>query len=164
MTPVPEPEEPLLYGTHLPAVRLPWKWALSRLTGARSYWIATASADGRPHTRPVWGIWFEDAFYFSTGSQAVANLARSPEITVHLESGSEVVIVEGGASLLADRSLIERVVADYNAKYEWDMDPDDPPGPLYEVRPRIVFGWVVDPSGLDGGSAFHATATRWRFD
>jgi general stress protein 26 len=164
MTPVPEPEQPLLHGTHLPPVRLPWRWALSRLTQARSYWVATANAAGRPHTRPVWGVWLEDAFYFSTGSQAVANLARSPQITVHLESASEVVIVEGAAGALADRALRHRVVADYNTKYEWDMDPDDPPGPLYEVRPQVVFGWVVDLSGLDGGSAFHATATRWPFD
>ena len=160
---VPEPEQPLLYGTHLPPVRLPWKWARSRLAKARSYWVATANAAGRPHSRPVWGVWFEDAFYFSTGSQAVTNLAANPQITVHLESGSEVVIVEGTAGLLADSALRRRVVADYNAKYDWDMDPDDLPGPLYEVRPQLVFGWVMDESGLDGGAAFHTTATRWRF-
>lgn len=37
------------------------------------------------------------------------------------------------------------------------------PGPLYAVRPRVAFGWLSDDSGMDRGSAFHGTATRWRF-
>ena len=38
------------------------------------------------------------------------------------------------------------------------------PGPFYAVGPRVVFGWVSDPSGADAGAAFHGTATRWTFD
>ena len=43
------------------------------------------------------------------------------------------------------------------------MDPDELPGPFWRVEPSVGFGWVSDESGLDGGAAFHGTATRWRF-
>src|SRR5437588_6785549 len=137
----PEPGQPRLFGGHLEPVRLPWTWATERLTRARNYWIATTRRNGRPHSRPVWGVWLDDAFYFSTGSLAAQNLAANPAITVHLESGSEVVIIEGVAEEVTDTSLLERVVQIYNAKYHWDVDPDNLPGPLYAVRPHVAFGW-----------------------
>lgn len=158
----PEPSQPWMFGGHLKQVRLPWKWATERLTHAHNYWIATTRSDGKPHTRPVWGVWLEDAFYFSTGSLAAQNLAVSPAITVHLESGSEVVIIEGVAEPISDAALVERVVNLYNQKYHWDVDPTNLPGPFYAVRPQVAFGWLSDASGLDQGSAFHGTATRWR--
>jgi hypothetical protein len=152
-----------MFGGHLEPARLPWGWAVDRLTVARNYWIATTRPSGRPHTRPVWGVWLDDVFYFSTGSLAAENLTGNAEITVHLESGSDVVIVEGTAQPVADLPLVERVIADYNEKYRWDADPHDMPGPLIAVRPRVAFGWLSDDSGADRGSAFHGTATRWRF-
>ena len=48
-----------------------------------------------------------------------------PAITVHLESGSEVVIIEGVAEQITDVSLLEQVIGMYNAKYRWDADPND---------------------------------------
>jgi hypothetical protein len=159
----PKADRPRMYGGHLEPVRLPWGWAAERLTAARNYWIATTRPSGRPHSRPVWGVWWEDAFYFSTGSLAAENLRENAEITVHLESGGEVVIVEGVARPVADIALVEVVIAAYNEKYRWEVDPHDMPGPLYAVRPRVAFGWVSDDSGADRGAAFHGTATRWRF-
>jgi hypothetical protein len=152
-----------MFGGHPSPVMLPWGWATERLTGAEHYWIATTRPDGRPHCRPVWGVWLDATLFFSTGSLAVENLAASPEIAVHLESGSEVVIIEGTAVTVADLSLLRRVVDAYNPKYHWDLDPENLPGPFYAVRPRVAFGWVSDPSGLDGGAAFQGSATRWRF-
>jgi len=159
----PEPDQPRMFGGQLEPVRLPWKWATERLSRARNYWIATTRPEGQPHSRPVWGVWLDDAFYFSTGSLAAQNLAANPAVTVHLESGSEVVIIEGAAEVVGDAGLVEWVVSLYNQKYNWDMDPNDLPGQFYAVRPRVAFGWLSDESGLDQGSAFHGTATRWRF-
>lgn len=159
----PEASRPRMFGGHLQPVMLPWRWAEERLVNARNYWIATTHPEGRPHCRPVWGVWLDDNFYFSTGSLAVGNLAANPEITVHLESGSEVVIVEGVSETVAGGPVTESVVAVYNTKYGWDMNPENLPGPFYAVRPRIVFGWISDQSGLDGGAAFHGTTTKWKF-
>jgi Pyridoxamine 5'-phosphate oxidase len=95
----PTAAPPVLYGAPAPpGDLLPWSWAEQRLVAARTYWIATTRPDGRPHCRPVWGVWLADGFWFSTGSLARHNLAANPQITVHLESGDQVVIVEGVAA------------------------------------------------------------------
>jgi len=152
-----------MFGGHLEPVRLPWQWATERLTHARNYWIATTRPNGQPHSRPVWGVWFNDIFYFSTGSLAAQNLIANPAITVHLESGSEVVIIEGVVEQVADPSLMEDIASTYNQKYHWDVDPNNLSGPFYAIHPHVAFGWCSDDSGLDRGSTFHGTATRWVF-
>lgn len=154
---------PWMFGGHIEPVRLPWTWALERLTQARNYWIATTRPDGRPHSRPVWGIWLRTACYFSTGSLAASNILTNPAITLHLESGNEVVILEGVAAMVNTSELLQEIVKLYNQKYHENIDPDQLPGPFYAVAPQTAFGWLVDPSGLDGGAIFHGTATRWRF-
>ncbi len=156
----PRAGKPRMFGGHLEPMQLPWAWAAHRLTVARNYWIATTRPDGRPHTRPVWGIWMQEAFYFSTGSLAAANIAHGSKITVHLESGDETVIVEGTAEEVADTALREDFAQLYSEKYHWEIDPADLP---YRVRPRVAFGWFSDGSGLDKGALFHGTATRWTF-
>ena len=61
------------YGT-LPAADgtglLPWSWATERLEAAHDFWLATTSADGRPHVMPVWAVWWRDALWFSSGAVA----------------------------------------------------------------------------------------------
>lgn len=76
---------------------LPWSWAEERLTAARNYWICSAGDDGRPHAMPVWGLWLEGGLLFGTArtSRKGRNLRRNPAVVVHLESGDEVVILEG---------------------------------------------------------------------
>jgi hypothetical protein len=85
---MPTAAPPVLYGAPAPPGQLlPWSWAEQRLVAARTYWIATTRPTGRPHCRPVWGVWLADGFWFSTGSLARHNLAANPQITLHLESG-----------------------------------------------------------------------------
>ena len=45
----------------------PWSWAVERLEQSHNYWIATSRPDRRPHLMLVWGVWWQDAFWFSTG-------------------------------------------------------------------------------------------------
>jgi general stress protein 26 len=154
-----EASRPRMFGGHLEPARLPWQWATAQLAVARNYWIATTRPNGQPHSRPVWGVWQDSVLYFSTGSLALQNLARNPAITVHLESGSKVVILEGTAEAVTDASMLEQIISAYEAKYHWKLDPADT---LYAVRPQVAFGWLADDDGLDGGAAFHGTATRWQ--
>jgi hypothetical protein len=166
MTPAPQKPEPAssrprMFGGHLEPVRLPWKWAEAQLVAARAYWLATTRADGQPYTRPVWGIWLEAVLYLSIGSPLAAqNLARTPAATVHLESGAKVVILEGAAEAVTDPSLVEHIIPAYEAKYQWKWLPNDR---LYAFRPQVGFGWLSAEDGLDGGSVFLGTATRWIF-
>ena len=93
---------------------LAWEWATERLERAHNYWVATASEAGRPHAAPVWGLWQDGVFFFSTarGSRKGQNLAVNPFAVVHLESGDEVVIVEGPVEEVTDRIIGEAIHAD----------------------------------------------------
>jgi hypothetical protein len=135
---------------------LDWSWAVERLEASRNYWICSTRADGRPHAAPVWGLWLEGMVCFSSGRDSLKarNIGREPEIVVHLESGDEVVIIEGTALRLEDHDLLERFADAYNLKYGFRPDPDGA-DPTFGVRPRSALGWTE--------SDFPNTATRWRF-
>ena len=159
---VPVASAPIMFGIQTsPTALLPWRWAADRLLGARNYWIATTRPDRKPHCRPVWGIWLDNAFWFSTGSLARHNLMSSDAISVHLEDGDAPVIVEGRAERVTDSAALQRMCDIYSTKYDWPIRPDGEgvrddhgaAGPAFRVLPEMVFGWDDD---LD-------TATRWRF-
>jgi hypothetical protein len=137
---------------------LPWSWAEERLTHARNYWICSARPDGRPHAAPVWGVWIDDSLIFGVEptSRKARNLQSRAEVVVHLESGDEVVIVEGKAVPLKDADLRARMSADYALKYGLDVTADASADALYlRVEPEQVMGWLEKD--------FPKTATRWRF-
>jgi len=60
----------------------PWEWGRDRLDRARTYWVATARPDGRPHAMAVWGQWLDDRFWFSSDlrSRKARNLMVRPEM------------------------------------------------------------------------------------
>jgi general stress protein 26 len=144
---------------------LPWSWAADRLTEAKAYWIATSQSDGRPHLMPVWGIWLEGRFYFSTGSRSrkARNLAADPRCVVSTERTDEPVILEGVAQRVADNDLLKRYAKCITEKYQWPTQATEDgirdefgnEGPVFAVQPQIAFGFGGDLSG---------TATRWTFD
>lgn len=137
---------------------LPWQHASAYMAVARNYWISTTRPDGRPHATPVWGVWLEDVFYFGAGkgSQKARNLAANPAIVVHLESGDDVVILEGVAARVTelDPILYARIADAYAAKYD-GFRPNPPSGdePMWAMRPHKAFGWREKD--------FPQSATRW---
>src|SRR5439155_14753471 len=66
---------------------MPWSWAVERLTASRNYWVVSRWPDGRPHAMPVWGIWHEESFWFSSskGSGKARNLMADPRCGVATE-------------------------------------------------------------------------------
>jgi hypothetical protein len=131
---------------------------------ARNYWIVTVTPQGKPHSRPVWGVWLDDErLYFDTGSRIGTNLIDNNELTVHLDSGDQVVIVEGTARRANDDAdAVARFLTEYNAKYAIQLSA--PPGALFVVNPRVAYGWISDPTGIDYGAVFGSTGTRWDFE
>jgi len=130
-----------------------WEHVEERMVQARNYWVATVRPDGRPHATPVWGLWVDRAFYFGAGprTRKGRNLAENPNVAVHLESGDDVVILEGAAELVTDPDpgLIERLFASSSAKY--GMGSRDVEG-SYVVRPRVAFAWSAgSPTLLPDG-------------
>ena len=135
-----------------------WSWATEHLTTARTYWIATTGATGQPHVMPVWGVWLDDEFYFSTGNQSrkARNLVENPRCSICCELGEDQVILEGVAELMDSSELARRFAEAYQAKYDWDMEGFNEP--FYAVHPSAVFGFTT------GDGQFTKTATRWVFD
>ena len=155
---VPTPRPISFYGEPSGFALLEWSWVAERLVEAGTYWVVANSA-ATPHPRPVWGIWDGDALVLSIGSPAVAGAAAAdPNITVHLDSGTEVVVVEGIA-----RSLTEPVadyLRAYDAKYEWTYSYAEY-GPLTRIDPTRVLAWRS--AGWAGRDGFQS-AGSWRFD
>jgi hypothetical protein len=135
---------------------LPWKWAVKMLTESREYWMVTVRPDGRPHAMIIWGLWFNGAFWFGTGSetQKARNLARNPNCIVGTQNAAEVVILEGMAELVTDAGIRKKLEPASLSKY--GMSGGGGSEPLYRVRPRRAFGLVE--------KTFPKTATRWSFD
>lgn len=132
-----------------------WEEAVGWLSSARYYWVATSRPDGRPHTRAMWGVWRETSFHFATSPETVTgrNLVHNDWAVVHPESAVDVVIVEGPVQP-ADRSSLGAVVAEYEEKYGWRMNPDDAGMPFYTVAAHTVVAWrAQDPRG---------SGARWR--
>jgi Pyridoxamine 5'-phosphate oxidase len=135
---------------------LPWEWARERLTKSHNYLITTVRPDGRPHTMVVWGVWLDDAYYFSTGAitRKARNIADNPNCALCDENVEEAVIVEGFARQIAVDQVPQAAFDLYFKKYGWKLDPEM--GPVFVITPRVVFAM---PEKL-----FPAGATRWVFD
>jgi nitroimidazol reductase NimA-like FMN-containing flavoprotein (pyridoxamine 5'-phosphate oxidase superfamily) len=140
---------------------LPWAWVAKRMNQCRTFWVATIhaglhSGQGRPHVMPVWGVWLDDAFFFSTGrkSRKGQNLAANPACTITNDNAEEAVIVEGVAEEAKDAAALERIAAAYKGKYK--MDPRSMGEPIFMVRPKTVFGFIE--------KSFPKSATRWKLE
>ena len=135
---------------------LPWRWARDRLERAHNYWVATSQPDGRPHAMAVWGLWLEDAFYFSTGriSRKARNLNHNPNCVVTTENAVEAVIVEGVAELISEVNALDGIARLYQKKYATGYPEESN---IYILRPRTVFGFIEHEPEFSGSS------TRWQF-
>ena len=155
------------YGVDVPEWEgLPWSWAAERLTASKSYWISTASPDGRPHAMPVWAVWDdgEQRLFFSTSgrSRKATNLRANPQVTVAVDSTAEVVSLEGRAVVLDDAARKDEWATRYLDKYL----PIEPSltrefiveGFVVEVVPERAFG-IIETT-----EEFATRATRWVFD
>ena len=144
---------------------LPWSWAAARLAANRSFWVVTATRDGRPHALPVWGVWDEGdhRFAFSCGprSRKAANLAANPNVVVTVDNTVECVSLEGKATAVeGDRAdtWIDRYLTKYATEAP-DLSAEFlRANRIFEVRPVRAFGII------EREDEFASRATRWRFN
>jgi hypothetical protein len=139
---------------------LPWSWAEQRLSESRNYWVATAWPDGRPHVMPVWGMWNEGAFWFSssTGSRKSRNLETNPACAVTTEDAGNPVVLEGIATRMTNPGSLIKVLDWENTKYGTDYSIDllDPAlNSCFRVTPTRAFGIAQGD--------FTGSPTRWDF-
>ena len=132
-----------------------WEWVERQLVASRSYWVCTTRADGRPHAMPVWGVWQAAGLLFSTDPTSLKgrNFAARPDVVVHLESGDDVVVLEGRAERM-DAALVAGFCDAYDEKYSYRPEPDNEAHGLYQLVPERVLAWRE--------ADFATSATRFR--
>jgi nitroimidazol reductase NimA-like FMN-containing flavoprotein (pyridoxamine 5'-phosphate oxidase superfamily) len=135
-----------------------WEWVVEQLEKARNYWICTVRPDGRPHAVPIWAVWVDGTLYFDGHPQTrwARNLAENPALTIHLENGNQVVILEGMMRSIPglDRERAEIIVAAFAAKYAYPPEVEHlVKNGLFTLRMSVAFAWT----------SFPKTVTRWRF-
>ncbi len=134
---------------------LTWRDVENRLITSKYYWIASVRPDGTPHSVPRWGVWVEGRFYYDGAptTRHARNVERNPACTLTLESGTEVVIVEGESHAThADADGLGRTLSEAFGKYH----PDYAPGPdswageegggLRVIVPARAMAWFAFPS------------------
>ena len=148
---------------------LNWDTLLWRFAAERSYWLGTAGQDsdatngtpGIPHSMPIWGIWHDCRFWFSTDPQSkkAQNLRQNSLATVHLGNTEAVFILECRAEEIVDQSELQDFVNEYNPKYKWNFTSEDVVGGVFALTPHKAFAWAGGE-----GDAFHNTATRFQLE
>ncbi len=134
---------------------LAWADVEARLIASKYYWLASVRPDGRPHSVPRWGVWVEGRFYYDGAptTRHARNLERNPACTLTLESGAEVVIVEGQShATRADADGLGRLISAAFRKYHPDYAPeadawsDESGGGLRVITPTRALAWFSFPS------------------
>lgn len=152
---------PSEYGDSSTGPRTSWEEVEGKLGSALNYWVATNHPGGRPHVRPIDGVWVDGALVFggSPETRWVRNLQADPQMTVTLGSEEDAVILEGTAELVTDSDhplagpSAEASVAKYPQYYPGGKVP--PFRPFWMFRPTRAWAWTL--------TGFPAAATRWDF-
>jgi len=138
----------------------PWAESRERLIAADLYWMTATRRDGRPHAVPIGGAWSVDRLWFNSAPSTVLSriLRRNPRALMHLESGEDVLIVEGEASLVGGQDVPDVVVTTYRTKYGGDWDPHAPHDPWlwFVLIPRSAMTWSYED--------MRNTAVRYDFE
>jgi len=137
---------------------LDWDWVDRQLSAAGTYWVLARSLD-TPHPRPVWGVWHGGALHLSIGSPTITRLLQhDPGLTVHLDSGTDVVIVAATAvnGAPTDPGALEA----YRSKYGQNYDTAEF-GELTRAEAASVIAWRA--AGWAGRDGFRQSG-KWMFD
>ena len=138
---------------------LPWSWASERLERSHDYGVATGGPTG-PHLMPVWGVWFDDALWFSSSraSKKARNLTSNPRCSISTDDAQEPVIIEGDGELVTDDDALLAFVEAVNRKYRTSYPAEffiNRANACFRVRPRWAFALTE--------SDFTGSPTRWIF-
>lgn len=129
-----------------------WRWVVEQLEAAKNYWVATVNPKNHPHAVPTWGAWIDNRLYFGGGpnTRHMRNLEKNPHVAIHLESASEVVIVEGVVELVTEPTpeLVKHLGDVYEVKYNMREEP------VAMAVPKRAFAWTTYPT----------TVTRFIFE
>jgi len=145
-----------------PASYLTWDWVAAQLTESKHYWLCTVRADGRPHVVPRWGVFLDNKFYYdgSPETRHALNLVNNSNVSLHLESGEQAIIMEGTSRSAEkpDHEFAQRLARAISEKYSamgYSPEPNQwDEGGLFVFTPRQCIAW----------SKFTDNPTKFIFD
>ena len=140
-----------------PASYLDWSWVAAQLTDSKNYWLCSVRPNSKPHVVPRWAVFIDGKIYYdgSPETRHARNTEANPNVSVHLESGDQVIILEGitEAAGKPTPELDAKLVEAYRLKYaQHGYSPDSgqwDEGGLYVFTPRQCIAWTtfnVDPT------------------
>ena len=134
-----------------PASYVTWNWVAEQLTESKNYWLSSVRPNAHPHVVPRWGVFMDNKFYYdgSPETRHAKNVVANPNVSLHLESGDQAIILEGISQPAGKPKpeLAKRLAEEYRRKYtqhgyspeptQWDE------GGLYVFTPRQCLAWTV---------------------
>lgn len=129
-----------------------------RLTDEPVIWLASVTAEHRPHTVPVWFSWDDPTIMiFSTPTTfKLRNIRKNPAVTLALDTaagGGDVVTLNGTAELLDPSTASAATTPAFAAKYTELLGPGAIEGwstqftqPIRVTIDRIL-AWTSSPTG-----------------
>ena len=148
-TNVSRPKLPKGYADN-PVSFVEWEWVAEQMTNAENYWLSSVRPDGRPHVVPRWGAFIDGRFYYdgSPETRHARNIIKNPNISLHLENGYKVVVMDGISKPAGKPDpefairLAEAIAKKY-ASQGYSPEPnqwDD--GGLYVFTPSQCLAWT----------------------
>jgi hypothetical protein len=139
-----------------------WDEVAERIAASPNYLLATTTDDGRPHLRPVDGVFVDGTLCFGGSPETgwVRQLQRRSGASVILPDADQAVILEGEVELVddADLPLAGAVLQANIAKYPqyFASESPTPSVPFWAFRSRRIYAWSL--------TEFPRRATRFDFD
>lgn len=132
-----------------PVSYLTWDWVATQLTESLNYWLCSVRPDGRPHVIPRWAVFVDGKIYYdgSPETRHNRNIEINPRISVHLENGTEAIMLEGTSTVAGKPSpeLGKKLSEQYKKKYKalgYAPEPDSwNGGGLYVFTPHQCIAW-----------------------
>ena len=141
-----------------PSSYVDWSWVAAQLTESKNYWLCSVRPDGRPHAIPRWAVYLDGKIYYdgSPETRHALNIVANTHVSLHLESGDQVIILEGTSAPAGKPSaaLANRLAESYRNKYFESHGYSPQPnqwneGGLYVFTPRQCIAWTqftADPT------------------
>ena len=146
---VSRPKLPKGYADN-PASFVDWEWVAEQLTSAENYWLSSVRPDGRPHVVPRWGAFIDGKLYYdgSPETRHARNIVENPNVTLHLENGYKVIIMEGiskpaGKPHPEFAKKLAKTITDKYASQGYSPEPTQwDEGGLYVFTPSQCLAWT----------------------
>jgi len=121
---------------------------IERFAESECSWLGTVRPSGKPHSAPVWHVWYEGRVYVVAQATAVKthNIQANPLVTITHPDPLNVIIVEGKAQLVEGMTAVLR--PSFQAKYGWDIAADEEYTAVIEITPTKLMTW-----GANGAAA-----------